>query len=171
MFTRLSLLRQLAVVGTGLTILLLSGCAIKPDPTLLNLSVLSGSRQNLDTSDNATPIVVELIEMKQPDAFKQADFFSLYTHPQHVLGSDYVASEKQVFVPKGIQTLKLRLHQGSRYIGVVAAYQDINHVIWQQLITLAPKEKNSVTLTLTQGGVSVIKQSPHVKPAADKQQA
>ncbi|MEB0104693.1 type VI secretion system lipoprotein TssJ, partial [Pseudomonas sp. CCI3.2] len=66
-------------------LLLLAGCStLSPYSTLtkLDLTLAASDQLNPDLHGRPSPIVVRLIELKNPVAFENADFFSLYERPK-----------------------------------------------------------------------------------------
>ena len=76
----LSLLPLLAALG---------GCAsLSPysDTTKLDLKLAASEDLNPDLRGRPSPIVVRLLELKNPSSFNNADFFSLYQRPKDFKG-------------------------------------------------------------------------------------
>nr|WP_298139432.1 type VI secretion system lipoprotein TssJ [uncultured Pseudomonas sp.] len=140
-------------------LLALAGCsALSPysDMTKLDLR-LSGSEQlNPDLNGRPSPIVLRLIELKHPVAFESADFFSLYQRPKEALSPDMVTSEEFELRPGEHRELKLSVQQGSRYVGVLAAYRDLPESNWRVVIPLREQERNSSELVLDAQGIRTI---------------
>ena len=140
-------------------LLALAGCsALSPysDMTKLDLR-LSGSEQlNPDLNGRPSPIVLRLIELKHPVAFESADFFSLYQRPKEALSPDMVTSEEFELRPGEHRELKLSVQQGSRYVGVLAAYRDLPESNWRVVIPLQEQERNSAELVLDAQGIKAL---------------
>ncbi|SDY62533.1 type VI secretion system lipoprotein TssJ [Pseudomonas sp. NFIX28] len=135
---------------------LLAGCStLSPYSTMtkLNLKLTASDQLNPDLNGRPSPIVVRLIELKHPVAFENADFFSLYERAKESLSPDMVASEELELRPGETVELKLSVEEGSRYVGVLAAYRDISEAQWRYVVQLTPVELTEADLTLDQAGI------------------
>ena len=119
---------------------LLAGCStLSPYSRLtkLDLALSAGERVNPDLNGRPSPVVVRLFELKHPVAFENADFFSLYERPKETLDPDLVTSEEE----------------GSRYVGVLAAYRDLGEASWRYVVPVTAKELTRVELKLGRKGI------------------
>ncbi|HDS1733146.1 type VI secretion system lipoprotein TssJ [Pseudomonas sp. BP8] len=151
---RSTLLLKALVASFGLA--LLTGCSsLSPysSMTKLNLKLSAGDQLNPDLNGRPSPIVVRLIELKHPVAFDNADFFSLYERAKESLAPDMVASEELELRPGESVELRLSVKQGSRYVGVLAAYRDLAQTQWRHVIQLSPQAQTDADLTLDQDGI------------------
>ncbi|WP_010487728.1 type VI secretion system lipoprotein TssJ [Pseudomonas sp. S9] len=140
-------------------LLSLAGCsALSPysNYTKLELNLSGSSGLNPDISNRPSPIVVRLMELKHPVAFENADFFSLYERPKEALSPDLVALEELELRPGENRQLKLTVNEGSRYVGVFAAYRDLPETEWQFIIPLQDKALNQVNLRLDEQGIHAV---------------
>jgi len=85
-------------------------------------------------------------------AFENADFFSLYEHAKEALSPDMVASEQLELRPGETLELKLSVEEGSRYIGILAAYRDLPDSKWRYTVEVTPQETTDVALIHDQSG-------------------
>ena len=152
------MLRCTTLFTTGLMALalLLSGCSsLSPysDLTKLQLTLSASDQLNPDLNGRPSPIVVRLFELKHPVAFENADFFSLYERAKESLAPDLVVSEELELRPGEHVTLRLSVEPGSRYVGVLAAYRDLEQTQWRYVVQITPQALNSASLTLDQAGI------------------
>ena len=152
------MLRCTTFFSTGLMALalLLSGCSsLSPysDLTKLQLTLNAGDQLNPDLNGRPSPIVVRLFELKHPVTFENADFFSLYERAKESLNPDLVASEELELRPGETVELKLSVEEGSRYVGVLAAYRDLPETKWRYTVQVTPLELTEADLTLDQAGI------------------
>ncbi|WP_338525170.1 type VI secretion system lipoprotein TssJ [Pseudomonas batumici] len=146
-------LKMLTVLAT---LLWLAGCSsLSPysQVTKLNLKLTASDRLNPDLNGRPSPIVVRLFELKHPVAFENADFFSLYERAKEALAPDMVASEELELRPGETVELKLSLEEGSRYVGVLAAYRDLPESKWRYTVQVTPLDVTGADLTLDQNGI------------------
>jgi type VI secretion system protein VasD len=151
----MSRLRSLAMLAA---LLVLSGCsALSPYSSLTKLDLtLKGSVElNPDLNGRPSPIVVRLVELKHPVTFETADFFSLYQSPKEILSPDMVAIEELELRPGEERELKLSVEQGSRYVGVMAAYRDLPESNWRVVIPVTEKDRTQSVLTLDALGIKI----------------
>ncbi|MDP3848356.1 MAG: type VI secretion system lipoprotein TssJ [Pseudomonas sp.] len=137
----------------------LSGCSsLSPysDTTKLDLSLTGSEKLNPDINGRPSPIVLRLIELKHPVSFENADFFSLYQRPKEALSPDLVTFEELELRPGESRELKLSVQDGSRYVGVLAAYRDLPESSWRYVIALQPQELNKVELNLDALGIKAV---------------
>lgn len=140
----------------------LSGCSsLSPysDTTKLDLSLTGSEKLNPDINGRPSPIVLRLIELKHPVSFENADFFSLYQRPKDALSPDLVTLEELELRPGESRELKLSVQDGSRYVGVLAAYRDLPESSWRYVIALQPQELNKVELNLDALGIKAVDSS------------
>ncbi|SDU91459.1 type VI secretion system lipoprotein TssJ [Pseudomonas mucidolens] len=138
------------------TLVLLAGCStLSPysHVTKLNLKLTASDQLNPDLNGRPSPIVVRLFELKQPVAFENADFFSLYERAKESLAPDMVATEELELRPGETVELKLSVEQDSRYVGVLAAYRDLPDTKWRYTLQVTPLEVTDADLTLDQSGI------------------
>lgn len=148
----LSLLPLLAALG---------GCAsLSPysDMTKLDLKLTASEDLNPDLRGRPSPIVVRLLELKNPSSFNNADFFSLYQRPKESLMPDLVSFEEMEVRPGEERELKLSVQPGSRYVGVVAAYRDLPEASWRYVVSLQEGEINQAGVMLGERGLEPLKQ-------------
>lgn len=135
---------------------LLAGCSsLSPFSTLtkLDLTLIAGDEVNPDLHGRPSPVVVQLIELRHPVAFENADFFSLYDRAEQTLSKDWVSSEELELRPGERHALKLSVQPHSRYVGVLAAYRDLPHVQWRLVLPVVPGQFTRADIVLDQTGL------------------
>ncbi|WP_053148319.1 type VI secretion system lipoprotein TssJ [Pseudomonas sp. P97.38] len=137
--------------------LLSSGCAVwSPFSTMtkLNLTLAASDQLNPDLNGRPSPVVVRLFELRQPVAFENADFFSLYERARETLSPDLVASEELEMRPGDSVELRLGLTGDGRYVGLLAAYRDLPHTRWRYTLPVAPAQLTEASLILAHDGIT-----------------
>ncbi|MFZ0153462.1 type VI secretion system lipoprotein TssJ [Pseudomonas sp.] len=150
----LTLLLKALVAMT--TLAMLASCSsLSPysSMTKLNLKLTASDELNPDLNGRPSPVVVRLIELKHPVAFENADFFSLYERAKESLAPDMVTSEELELRPGETVELKLSVEEGSRYVGVLAAYRDLSQSQWRYVVQLTAQALNEADLTLDQASI------------------
>lgn len=101
---------------------------------------ISASAQlNPDYQGRPSPIVLILFQLKSAETFKNADFFSLYDPDSHVLGGDLIGRSQMMLQPGEMRPFEAEFDEAARYIGVVAAFRDIEKAEWRGLVELPQK--------------------------------
>jgi type VI secretion system protein VasD len=137
-------------------VLLLVGCsALSPYSTQsrLELELTASDQLNPDINGRPSPIVLRLMELENPVLFETVDFFGLYSQAKELLAPDLVASEELELRPGERLQLKLHVKDGSRYVGVLAAYRDLPETKWRHVIRVSPDDITRVELSLDQRGI------------------
>lgn len=145
---------SLKTLSACAALLLMTGCtALSPysNLTKLDLTLTANDRLNPDLHGRPSPIVVRLIELKNPVAFETLDFFSLYERPKEALAPDWVTSEELELRPG--ESLDLKLSVDSRYVGILAAYRDLPETKWRYVVQVTPNERTYAELRLDQAGI------------------
>ena len=132
-------------------LLCLGGCS--SSLTKLDMFATASNSLNPDLGGRPSPIVVRLIELRHPAAFENADFFALYQNPRQALAPDFVTQEEFELRPGSWRALKVHVQPGSRYVGVLAAYRDLQETRWRQVIPLEEQALHKVRLHLDDQGV------------------
>ncbi|WP_027907034.1 type VI secretion system lipoprotein TssJ [Pseudomonas taiwanensis] len=134
----------------------LTGCAaLSPysHMTKLDLTLTATDALNLDINGRPSPVVVRLFELKHPVAFESTDFFTLYQRPKEALDLDMVASEEHELRPGETLSLNLSIDPGSRFVGVLAAYRDLEQAEWRRVQPVRAGERTVVNLYLDKTGI------------------
>jgi type VI secretion system protein VasD len=150
-----------AVVGF-LIVSLLNACG-SAAPPLLQGTIKVDQAANPDLNGRASPVVVRVYELRSPGAFSAADFFSLFEKESETLAGDLVGREEYGLRPAETRPYRRQLQPDTKFIGVVAAFRDLEHARWRQVATV-PAEREStiaigieartVTVTVASGGGS-----------------
>ncbi|KTC63681.1 type VI secretion protein [Pseudomonas fluorescens ABAC62] len=152
---RTTVLSMLTVLG------LLAGCSgISPisNLTKLDLTLTASDSVNPDLHGRPSPVVVQLVELRHPMAFENADFFSLYSRAAQTLAKDWVNAEELELRPGERLALKFSVEPQSRYVGVLAAYRDLPHVQWRLVIPLAQQQLTQADLLLDESGIRNVRE-------------
>lgn len=126
---------------SAISLLLLSGCASTPKPTIVKVSINAQSGLNPDSRGRPSPVVMKLYELKSITGFNGADFFSVFDSEQKTLGADLLSSEVFQLRPGEILKLERPIQPDARYVAVVAAFRDLEHSQWRATLAIPPKKK------------------------------
>jgi type VI secretion system protein VasD len=133
---------------------LLAGCSLfdgDPRPGTISWTLEAEPGVNPDVTDRPSPIWVRVYQLRSVGVFGGAAFQPLFDGDIDVLGAEmlqryeYVLSPNQVIDPAPTPT---ELHEDARYIGVVAAYHDIDRAFWRDTVEVASLDTD-YTLRIT----------------------
>jgi type VI secretion system protein VasD len=147
---RLLLLTALAVF--------LVGCASTPEPeppTLIQARLLAGAEVNPGLDGRAAPVVVRVYLLRNAGLFEGADFFSLYDGDQATLKDDLLSREEFQIPPGGERRLDKEVSEEVRFLGVVAAFRDLEHAVWRAVQPIRAKQVNDLNVVLGRRTVSI----------------
>ncbi|UHD16095.1 type VI secretion system lipoprotein TssJ [Thiocapsa bogorovii] len=147
----------------ALTVLSVQGCGGSklpkpPEPTTMQVYLLASKDLNSGSGRGALPVVVRMYELKSTGAFSGADFFSLYDHETETLGAELVAKDEIALTPGQDRRLEKTLPPDAAFLGVVAAFRDIDRSQWRDIAVLKPNYANKVTITVSADSITVATQ-------------
>ena len=128
-------------------VLALAGCAAgPPKPTSVKVTLQASATVNPDARKRASPLVVRVYELKSSAGFDAADFLSLYERDQTTLAAEMLGREEFTLRPGESRPWEKIVGPEVRFIGVMAAYRDIERARWKTLIPIKPNLKNVITI-------------------------
>ena len=141
------LLRSVITLGIALAV---AGCSFfgGEDGADVQLNVVVDEQVNPDPSGRASPLVIKLYHLNDKLAFETKDFFSVYDANDKDVQKAIVRQKEYQLNPgheihKGIVT-----DPKTQYIGIVAAFRDIEVAQWRAVAKITPGEEHNVTFTL-----------------------
>lgn len=132
------------------TLVALAGCSSAPPPpkpTSVKANLQASATVNPDVRKRASPLVMRVYELKSSAAFDAADFVSLYERDQATLGAEMVGREEFTMRPGESHPWEKTLGPDVRFIGVMAAYRDIERARWKTVIPVKQGARNTITIT------------------------
>ncbi len=144
-------LQKLTRYLTALILLsLIGGCSmmnfiVEPSTTL---NFVAAKNLNPDMENRSSPVVVKVFELASRGPVETADFFSLYSDYEEVLGPDLLNKEELVFNPGQTLVYERQLNKNTRFLAIVVAYQDISNSRWRDVIEVDPKGYDDFTVYL-----------------------
>ena len=146
----------LAVAALGL----LAGCP-KTVKSLMSTSMearlVASASLNPDPSGRASPLVVRLYELKDRQAFVRADFFDLWDNEAATLGADLVTRDEIQLEPGQQRKVERRLDDATHYLGVVAAFRDLDNADWRSVAEIRQNHGNDFSIGLGGQAVTVVR--------------
>lgn len=135
---------------------LLPGCSAPSAPAVvgnlfggppeLDATVEASARVNPDSRGRPSPLLLRIYELKASASFGNADFVSLYQRDQAELGADLLAREELLLLPGERRPFKRVLNAQTRFLGVFAAYRDLERAHWRVLLPIEARRKIPLTI-------------------------
>jgi type VI secretion system protein VasD len=149
--------RQLLTLAT---LAALAGCAKPPPPpTLLKAQMSAQTNVNPDARKRPSPVTVRVYTLKARAAFDNADFFALYEKDKETLGADLVDKDEFQLKPGENRSLDKLLAPEVAYLGVFAAFRDLERAQWRTVVTVVPRTVNVLQIVLEQSNVTIMKKN------------
>lgn len=163
---------RVRAVASLLTVALAAGCASgPPKPTEISGTAQAAANVNPSVSQRPSPLLVRLYELKSATAFSNADFVSLYQGDQAVLGNEMVARDEFVLKPGDTRPINKVVGPETHFLGVFAAYRDLDRAKWRSLLAVQPGQKQriliradelTITATAMTGATAAVAAAPAV---------
>lgn len=149
---------RLFVLATLMAISL-NGCSVANlvvDPyTTLKFTV--SNRVNPDLNGRASPVVVKIYELQSKTIFENQDFFMIYDEADNIFGPDLVSQDTLSLSPSEELSYDIKMAPGSRYVGIVVAYRDLENSKWREVIEIDHKGYNTYKLIVDKLSIHIDK--------------
>ena len=150
--------RYLAIASIAL---LLTACVsnkpVQIFHTKIDAEIVAVDDLNPDINGRPSPLVVRIYELKDIDAFEHADFFTLYDEEATTLEGHLIVREEIELTPGEQGEIRRRLNEETKYLGIVAAYRDIDQARWRAVEPIIAKKTNALTIELGRHNVTIIR--------------
>ncbi|QSA96413.1 type VI secretion system lipoprotein TssJ [Methylococcus sp. EFPC2] len=150
----------------------LSGCGLfaakdepppPPPPTRVELKIDVAGNINPGADGQPAPLLLRVYELKGLSAFNSADFFALYDKEQATLGADWSRKQEFLLKPGEQRTLSLEPEADVQFIGVFAAYRQLDTALWRASAPVKPHQ--TVPLELKISGTQLNLKAVEAAPA------
>ncbi len=118
----------------------LSACSSAVKPTKMDGTITISNSVNPDHTGRPSPVIVRLYQLRNSGIFTGADFFTLYDDESSLLSADLISREEYNLLPGEVKSINPLLDPETHYIGVVAAFRDIEASTWRA-ISILPEKK------------------------------
>lgn len=126
-----------------------------PPPTALSAVLSAQASVNPDVRGRPSPVSVRVYTLKRRTAFESADFFALFERDAATLGGDLVDKEEFQLMPGDTRQIDKVLTPDITFIGVFAAFRDLERAQWRSAMAVIPRQKNVLRIELQQSSVSI----------------
>lgn len=137
-----------------LAALALVACGGPPPPTKVELTMAATPDANA-IQNVPSPVVVRVYQLKSPAAFEEADYFQLDKSEGDVLGDDLLGKDEYFLSPGASQTVVSEVNPDTRYLGLVAAFYNIDSATWRGVVPVPANKTTAVTATIDAMSVTV----------------
>ncbi len=152
---RKNILRLLHISSYLCLFALLTACSF---PTKIDSEISVSRDSNPDASGRPSPLVVRIYELKSDDVFNKADFYMLYDDEEATLGGDLLLRKEFKLSPGTTHEMIYKAHDQTRYLGVIAAYRNINQARWRASTKLKLNRRNTSIIQIEELTVSINQQ-------------
>jgi type VI secretion system protein VasD len=153
---RRSVLRGLAAAGTAAwSAAFLAACGSKPKVTSVSGSISAATDLNPSVSQRPSPLLIRVYELKSAAAFNQADFMALYQGDSAALGAEMLNREELTLQPGETRPWNKPLNADTRFVGVFAAYRNVEKARWRAVIAVQPGQAQKLAIRADALAVSV----------------
>ena len=144
--------RSLAAIGIAA---LLAGCASTPKPEPMTCAIETSAQVNPTEGKRPSPVLLRVYGLKSAAAFGSADFVAIYQRDQTELAADITVKDEYLMAPGETRSCSKMLPPETRFIGVIAAFRDLEHATWRSVTPVEGGKKNKVTVRVAPLAVDV----------------
>jgi type VI secretion system protein VasD len=126
-----------------------------PKPSVAEMSFVVGSDINPDLTGRPSPVIVRTYELKSATVFNSSDFFAMFDRDKEVLGGDLVARDEWALTPGNSRQALKNLQRDTRYVGVVAAFRDLDRARWRATTFVYPNQITRMEIKLDRNEVNI----------------
>lgn len=126
-----------------------------PKPSVAELSFVIDPNLNPDATGRPSPVILRIYELRSLAAFNRADFFSLYEKDREQLGPDLVNRDELPMFPGAAPQAITTLKSDTRYLGVIAAFRDIERARWRASTPILVNQTTRMEIKLDRNEVAI----------------
>ena len=104
---------------------------------MLELAISAGADQNPAKEGRPASVAVRLYQLKESAAFEAADYYALAEREKATLAEDGAGTEEFVLSPGESRTVTRQLKPGVQFVGVIAAFRDVDRAGWRAVQPVA----------------------------------
>jgi type VI secretion system protein VasD len=129
-----------------------------PGPAMAPVAEMSfvvGPDVNPDVTGRPSPVIVRTYELKSATLFNSSDFFAMFDRDKEILGGDLVARDEWALTPGTSRQALKNLQRDTRYVGVVAAFRDVDRARWRASTFVYPNQTTRMEIRLDRNEVAI----------------
>lgn len=133
-----------------LLIIILTNCSSSPPLSLptLTISLNAHSYLNSDNSKNSYPVLITFYQLNEPTLFENADYFSLLDKADKILSGSLIRKHEVEVRPNEELKKEISLSPEANYVGIFAAFRDIEKSHWKEIIDLGKEPIDNFIFSL-----------------------
>ena len=109
------------------------------DKVKVKTEITTPADLNPDRNGRPSPVVLLMFQLSAVDAFQNADFFSLFDPGAGIIAADMLERTEMTLQPGEVRPLEAEFDEEARYIGLVAAFRDVEKAQWRGIVELPDK--------------------------------
>lgn len=127
---------------------ILTACAIFNSGAEATVHIRSANYLNPNIYGHSSPVVLTIYQLKAQYAFQQADYNALTNNSGKILGGDLIDKNTIEVRPNTQMKVSQPLSPNTQYLGIVAAYRNINNATWHKVVKIEQKKGSHPVLNL-----------------------
>lgn len=124
-------------------------------PSVAEMSFIVGEDVNPDVRGRPSPVIVRTYELKSTTAFNRSDFFAVFERDKEILGADLIARDEWAVTPGDHRQVLKNLQSETRYVGVIAAFRDMERGRWRAATAISLNQTNRIEIRLDRNEVNI----------------
>ena len=142
-------------------VVVLAACAYTREKldltTSLELDLKVSSIVNPDSDGRTSPIVLNLLYLKDNRQFEQEDFIALLESPEDRLGKDLVEQIRlKEFIPSEERSVTYTLPEGVNYVGIIAEFIQYQDAQGKLILPVERHAGNEYVVSVDKDTISII---------------
>jgi type VI secretion system protein VasD len=122
--------------------------------TDLTLKITVSGDVNPDENGRASPVFLQVVELRDSSTFKDADYLGLYQDARSELGATFIHStEIGPMFPNSTRTEKLRLNTATAVVGFLGEFNRYSDMETSQSVELKPGKDKKINILIDGSGV------------------
>lgn len=130
-------------------------CSSAVGPVSLQGQISAAAKINPDVGGRPSPVAVKLYQLQEPGSFETADFFTLWRTPGAALEADLVSTTDLAIAPGKEHEFAEEIEPATRFVGVVAAFREVELSRWRALEKLPGDDLEDYSLVVKVGDLHV----------------
>lgn len=152
--------KHLLIGLTLFSMLMIVGCAsteeVEKQPIFARLSINASAQLNPAVDGRASPLVLRVYQLSETTRFDNSDFFALYENDKAVLANELQSRVELEIRPDEAYQDQLELNSNTRFIGVLAAFRDLDNAQWKDMSPFIINENQSISIELKKNSVKLV---------------
>ncbi|WP_068639228.1 type VI secretion system lipoprotein TssJ [Thauera butanivorans] len=131
------------VVGLAAA-LSVGGCSLPARqelPVPVEISIAASESLNPTEQGRPSPVLLRIYELSGRAFFQSADFFTLLGEMESARHAEVIEIHEFVLMPGEVRVMRRRTELGTQFLGVAAAYRDLQGSSWRSLASVPPPHR------------------------------